>query len=106
MAPCVRVHSGHQSELPLLIVNSIKVASLEKGVKDERRVIDNHPLMPNFTKLKIRIVFLEKPLQELRFAQMKLIERIIFALFVEFSMDVEAIGWPVSHVNEGRFWDR
>lgn len=61
----IRVDSRHQPILVLFVVDGIKVAALEEGVKDQRRVLDQHALLPNGIVFKVRVVFLEESLQEL-----------------------------------------
>ena len=60
---------------------------------------NQHSLSSHRVEFEIRVVFFEEPLQELRFAQMKLIEWVVLAAIVKLSMKIKAVGGPVSVVN-------
>lgn len=55
--------------------------------------------MSDFVKFVIRVIFFEKSLQKLRFAEMELIEWIILSFFVKLAMDIEAVSGPVSKID-------
>lgn len=80
-------------------VYRIQIAALEGRVELKGRVLNSHSLLATTVELELRVVFPKETLQELRLAQMELIERIILAFFVVLFMNVEAIGGPISKVN-------